>query len=359
MNIVALKKLWTLLLSLVLLLSCCACGPAPSQTEQPAPAPEAAEPVILKFGLTVAANQPYAVSMQQFADRVAELSEDRLQVEMFFDGSLGGDRELYESLQVNAVQLTAIGPASICNLIPEYALFDLPCVFETVDAAHGVQDGAAGQALLQAAEDSGVGLKALAYYDNGWYQISNNHAPLTRVEQLQGVDIRSMQSSLQMHSWECLGANPTVIAWNELYMSLQQGLVTAQETTVGSFYSAAFYDSQSYLTLSDRLFHVMVLFISEQCWDKLSPEQRDIISQAAAETAAAHRDFNQQQTAAMLDLLREEHGVQVDLLEEGQWQLMRELSQPVYEETRQYIANDSLYQLFLDAAAEANGDFPR
>lgn len=158
------------------------------------------DPQTFKFALTVASTHPYSIAAQDFAKIVEEKSGGNMKVELYYDGSLGGDNELMDAMQMNGVTFALMGPAGVQTLCPMYNFFDLPCLFETTDAAYAFQDSEAVSSLLQADELINNGVRGLGFYENGWYLISNNKSEITTIDQLSGMKMRSMTSDMAIKS---------------------------------------------------------------------------------------------------------------------------------------------------------------
>ncbi len=311
-------------------------------------------PQTFKFGLTVASTHPYAIASQNFAELVEEKSGGNMKVELYYDSSLGDDVALLESLQMNGVTFALMGPAGVQPLNPMYNFFDLPCLFESRDAAYAFQESEPVQTLLTSMTDSGI--IGLGFYENGFYSISNNAGPITKVEDLANLQMRSMTSDMAIKSWECLNVQPVPISFGELFLAMQQGVVDGQETTIGSFYTSKFYEVQKYLTNSNRVFHVMTFLMSNAAWEGLTEAQQNILLEAVAESKAAHKDYMTTYNEEALKDMQDNYGVTVSELEDGEFEKMREMSQPVYDMVEEY--DPELYAQLMEEAEAANAAYP-
>ena len=314
-------------------------------------------PQTFKFALTVAATHPYSIAAQNFASIVEEKSGGNMKVELYYDGSLGGDSELMDAMQMNGVTFTLMGPASVQTLCPMYNFFDLPCLFETREAVYAFQSSEAVQSLLAADELVSNGVRGLGFYENGWYLISNNKNAITEISQLKGMKMRSMTSDMAIKSWEALGVQPVTMAFGELFVALQNGTVDGQETTIGSFYSSQFYEVQKQLTQSNRIFHVMTFLTSEQAWQGLTEAQQAIIRAAVEESSISHKDYMTTFNEDAIKDMTENYGVTyTEALADGEWAKMKEMSASIYEIIQQI--DPALYTELLAAADAANEAFP-
>ena len=313
------------------------------------------DPQTFKFGLTVANTHPYAIASQNFAKLVEEKSGGNMKVELYYDSSLGDDAALLEAMQMNGVTFALMGPAGIQSLNQMYNFFDLPCLFDSRDAAYEFQDSEPVQKLLTSLSDNGI--RGLGFYENGFYAISNNEKDIKTVADLDNMKMRSMTSDMAIASWECLGVQPVPISFGELFLAMQQGVVDGQETTIGSFYSSKFYEVQKHLTMSNRVFHIMTFLMSNAAWEGLSEAQQNILMEAVAESKMAHKDYMTTYNEDALKDMQDNYGVVVtESLDEGEFAKMKEMSQSIYEMVKGY--DSALYDELMAAADAANAAHP-
>ena len=352
------KKLISLCLAMTMLLgSMVGCGKTPTSSSGNPSNSEGGglvTPQTFKFGLTVASTHPYSIAAQNFAELVEEKSGGNMTVDLYYDSSLGDDAALMESMQMNAVTFALVGPAGIAPMCPIYEFFDLPCLFATRDAAYAFQESEPVLELMDSL--SANGLRGLGFYENGYYAISNNAKEITTVDGLNNLKLRSMTSEMAIKSWECLNVQPVAMAFGELFMAMQTGTVDGQETTIGSFYTSKFYEVQKYLTLANRIYHTMTFLMSDAAWQGLTEAQQQILLEAVNESKMAHKDYMTTYNEDALQDMIENHGLVVSELSEGEFEKMREMSQPVYDLVESY--DPERYAALMEAAEAANTQFP-
>lgn len=365
------KKILSLCLALSLSLLCLAgCGggqnanggqnnnpatPGSNTSAQPSGGGEdLGSPQSFKFGLTVASTHPYSIAAQNFAKLVEEKSGGNMKVDLYYDSALGDDAALMESMQMNAVTFALVGPAGIAPMCPIYGFFDLPCLFATRDAAYAFQESDAVLDLL--ASLSTNGFRGLGFYENGYYSISNNKSEITTMDGLKNLKLRSMTSDMAIKSWECLNVQPVAMPFGELFMAMQTGTVDGQETTIGSFYTSKFYEVQKYLTMANRIYHTMTFLMSETAWQGLTQAQQDILMEAVSESKLAHKEYMTTYNEDAIKDMVDNHGLVVSELADGEFEKMREMSEPVYELVKGYDAER--YEALMAAAEAANAQYP-
>lgn len=146
------------------------------------------------------------------------------------------------------------------------------------------------------------------------------------------------------------------MAFGELFMAMQTGTVDGQETTIGSFYTSKFYEVQKYLTLANRIYHTMTFLMSDAAWQGLTEAQQQILLEAVNESKMAHKDYMTTYNEDALQDMIENHGLVVSELSEGEFEKMREMSQPVYDLVESY--DPERYAALMEAAEAANTQFP-
>jgi len=290
------KKMLSVLLVLVLVTALAACapaaqepGPAPAPTPAPTPAPapvvepEPKEPVEIAFAIRLAPENVEVMATEEFKRIVEERSEGRITVNIFSGGSLGGERENIEQIQLNEVQMSNIGDLLPTLLAPTYAAPTVPFIFPDIESVREFWNGEVGQRKKEVIEASDVTVVGLQR------RLPRNltaNRPIRTVEDLAGLKLRVPDIASWVRVWTKLGAIPTPIAWAEVYMSLQLGVVDAQENPYAEIVTAKFFEVQDYLMHTEHLTAANHWIASTEFMDGLSPEDRELIIQAAEEAIA-------------------------------------------------------------------------
>ncbi|MFW5749420.1 MAG: DctP family TRAP transporter solute-binding subunit, partial [Halanaerobium sp.] len=197
-------------------------------------------------------------------------------------------------------------------------------------------DGTVGQDLLDQLEDEDI--IGLAYWENGYRQLTNSKRAVESPEDVEGLKIRTMENPMHLAAWEEMGANPTPMAFGELFSAMQQGVVDGQENPWGTIYLQNFFEVQDYATDTGHVYSPFVLMISKQFYDKLPEDYQEIVKEAAVEAKDHNRETNREMNAEYLDDLKEE--MEVTELTAEQKAEFQEAVQPVYEEFEEEIGAD-------------------
>ncbi|MDR3230723.1 MAG: TRAP transporter substrate-binding protein, partial [Synergistaceae bacterium] len=216
----------------------------------------------LKIGATVQEDSASGISLiEYFKPWVEEKSGGRIKVEVYCNSVLGGDRQMYESLQVNTLEAN-FGPLSVlANFEPNFSIVDAPFLFKNKETAYAALDGAFGALLAENLPKSGM--RVLGYGENAFRNISNNVRPVKTLEDMKGLKIRVMEAPVYINTMKALGANGTPMAFNELYTALQQGTVDGQDNGVVLTYTSKVYEVLKYYTFTEHCYAANAYVFSE------------------------------------------------------------------------------------------------
>jgi tripartite ATP-independent transporter DctP family solute receptor len=291
----------------------------------------AQDKIVLKAGHVVDENHPYHHGLTKLSELLQARTNGKISIDVYHSSQLGGERALVESMQMGTVDMAATASAPVTSFLPEMTVYDLPFLFTTREHAYKVMDGPIGQEMLDKLKTKG--LIPLGYFENGFRQITNNVRPITKPEDLKNIKIRVMESKAPIATFRALGANPTPMAWGEVFTALQQNTIDAQENPLTVIYGQRVYEVQKYLSMTRHFYSPSVLMISQITMNRLSPEEQKIMLESAAEAITYERGISEQQDRDFLDLLKKT-GIQV--VEDLDYAPFVEATKPVYDEFKQY-----------------------
>lgn len=220
-------------------------------------------------------------AVTKFADLVKERSKGEIQIAIFANGVLGGEREMLEQVQNGALEITKASASPLETFSADYKVFNLPFVFR--DRAHffKVLEGPVGEAILASSRKSGF--IGLAYYDSGARSFYGKK-PINTPDDLKGAKIRVQQSPTTIKMIQALGGTPTPMAWGEVYSALQMGVVDMAENNVTALTNGRHGEVSKFYSDTEHQMVPDVLVISSTRWDSLKKPHQDIIKQAAIES---------------------------------------------------------------------------
>ncbi|MGO4886734.1 TRAP transporter substrate-binding protein [Anaerobacillus sp. MEB173] len=292
---------------------------------------------VMKFAVATPDERSLTKGLYKFAEIVEEKTEGSVKVEVYPNGVLGGDREVFEGLQLGSIEATTISTGPVAQFAPRFSVFDLPFLFPTAEVAYEVLDGPLGEELLGDLDSQGV--VGLNYWENGFRHLTNNVKEVKSIDDIKGLKIRTLENELHIDMWRELGANPTPMAFTELFAGLQQGVVDGQENPVGNVTTTNFYEVQKYITKTNHIYNASVFMISEGFWNSLTEEEQQMIKEAADEARDYQRELNQQEDIDAFEFLTEV-GMTITELSPEEMEKIVEKVQPIYEKYSSKIGEE-------------------
>ncbi len=279
-----------------------------------------------------------------FAEKVDELSGGKLKLQVYHNAVLGGDVELIESCQSGDIPFVVQNTAPEVSYMPRLCLFDLPCVFENMEQLHAVLDDTVFQHKINSIyQDAGFHLLDLA---DQHFRVMTCNVDLKSLDDFRGIKIRTMENSFHIDFWDALGANPTPLAFSELYVALEQHTVDAQENPYEVICSNAFYEVQDYVIQTNHLPHLLALVTNHHFYEKLSAEERAIVDRAASEASAIARAKAAERVSARMKEI-EDYGCKLVPVSEELHDEMKERASALYEKIRNVVSDDELFQAYV------------
>jgi tripartite ATP-independent transporter DctP family solute receptor len=222
----------------------------------------------------------FHVGMEAFKEKVEELSDGNIIVEVHGNGTLGGnENELVEKIATGTVDIAVAAPNFIASIVPEADLFSIPYLYEDGEHWEKVVTGEVGDSIANKILD-GSDFKVMSYWQCGTRQYFGTK-PVTNMDDLKGVKIRVHNSETIQSVWSTLGAQPTTLAYNELYSGLQNNVIDAAENDLGNILLQKFYEAGKYISLTEHDIATRFFVISESKYNNLTDEQKSWIDEAA------------------------------------------------------------------------------
>jgi len=269
---------------------------------------QAADPILIGIGYPTPLVGPHGAGAKGFEEELNRLAPGRFKVQHFPGGSLGGEREMVESLQLGTLQMAITGTAIIGNFVPEMMAMDIPFLFRDSAHARNTLDGQIGKDLLNKFNQKN--LVGLTFGEIGFRHITDNKKAIKSADDLRGLKIRTMENPVHLAAFRALGAQPTPMAWTEVMTALQQGTIDGQENPISIIVSTKLWQTQKYMTLSRHVFTPIAFTMSGAFFTKLSPSDQDIVRKAAINGRTTNRQYIDQVEKSGLDEIRK-NGMQI------------------------------------------------
>ena len=264
----------------------------------------------LTLGHGAAAGNPRSVAAQKFADLVAQKSQGRIKVNVAGSEQLGNDVAMLTSLRTGALDITANSQGPAAGLVPEIAALGLPFLFQDSAQAFAVLDGPIGQDLSTKFE--AVGIRTLGWWDNGIRDITNSKRAVQMPGDLKGLKIRTPADPMTIDIFKALGAATQQIAFSELYVALQQGVVDGQENPLANIASSKLYEVNPYLSLSRHKWESTPFLMSEIAWGGMDEDGHKVIQAAAKEAGDLQHRLMEDGSADLLKRFKAMQNVKVN-----------------------------------------------
>ena len=282
----------------------------------------------LKIATQNPKGHPIVSGMEKFAELVTAKSAGKIKVNQFPGGVLGGDAANVSAVQGGTLEMAIMNSGILASQVKEFAVFDFPFMFASSQEADTVVDGPFGKMMHAKLADKGI--IGLAYFELGFRQITNSRRALTKVEDIAGLKLRVIPNAINVDWVTALGANPTPMAFPEVYAGLEQKAIDGQENPFTVINANKFYEVQKFLAITNHQYNPQSVLISKKVWDTLSNEEKKILTDAAEEASRYQRQVAREQSGTALDNLKKS-GMTVTEFSAAETAKFRDKMRPVVE----------------------------
>jgi tripartite ATP-independent transporter DctP family solute receptor len=233
----------------------------------------------IKFGHVGEPGSLFDQSAQEFAKRANAKLGDKAKVVVYGSSQLGGDGELMKKLKLGTVDL-ALPSTVMSSQVAAFGLFEMPYLVK--DRAHmaKIRDQVVNPTLVPIAEKAGY--RILATWENGFRQITNSKHPIKVPADLQGIKLRVPGGSWRVKMFKAYGANPSPLAFSEVFVALQTGVMDGEENPLAQIYPARFYEVQKYLSMTGHVY-TPAYVTAGASWARLPADVQKILQDTAVE----------------------------------------------------------------------------
>ena len=299
----------------------------------------------IKLSYVTAQDSPYGVGVAKFAELAAQTSGGTIKVKGYSDGQLGAEVQSISAAQGGVLEMSLVSTAAASGNVKEFALFDLPFLFGDEREAYAVLDGAVGTKLLDKLGDRG--LVGLCYWEVGFRHITNSRRPVTRLEDIKGLKLRTIQNPVFVDVFNGLGANATPMAFTEVYTALESKALDGQETPYNIIYTSRFFEVQKYLSATKHIYGPGVVLVGRKFWDTLSGDERKILQDSCTEAREVERKASHDLDARVLAEMKTK-GMQVNDIAPAERARMRDAMKPVIDKYTAVIGPDLVKQAYAE-----------
>ena len=272
------------------------------------------------------------LAFEKFGELVAEKSGGKIRVLLFPNAILGSDRSMIESAQKGELEMAVSSTPNMANFSSAFMVFDLPYITSAKHQKNlytAIDHGELGRYFQKVFH--GIGLEPIMYCEYGYRDLMSVNRPLRSIDDLAGMKVRTTSSPVEVEVAKALGMKPSPIAWGETYTALEQGTVDSEGNTFSFLYGAGHHTILKYGMTSNHNYCMQIMSANRAWWERLNPQARQIIREAAAEALAYQRTVLAPQSEERSRRQMEEAGVLVVDLTEAQLNALREKTRPVWD----------------------------
>ena len=295
----------------------------------------AAQERTFKFALQNPKGHPLEMGAVKFAELVAAKSGGKMKVNVFAGGALGGDAANVSALQGGTIEFVQLNSGILASQVKDFEVYDFPFMFANAQEADAVVDGPFGQKLHAKLQDKAI--VGLAYWELGFRNITNSKRPIHKVDDLEGLKLRVIPNAINVDWVKAVGANPTPMAFPEVYAGLESKAIDGQENPLNVILANKFAEVQKFLVLSNHQYNPQSVIFSKKVWDTLSAAEKKILQDAAVEAGAFQRKTSRDAAAGQLDALKKA-GMTVTELPPAEMTKLRDKMKPVIDKHGAAIA---------------------
>lgn len=296
-----------------------------------------AQEIVFRAGHTNVTGSIQDMGMQRLRDLLEEKTGGRATIEIFPNGQIGDEAQLVEGVLLGTVPMAMTSNALLSNVVTDLRVLDMPFMFESIDALSEALDGPARELMREAAEASGY--KLIGTYSSGIRHMMTSK-PIGTIDDLANLKIRTMQQPMHVEAFRAYGANPTPMAYSELYGALQSGVVDGAEGATSDYINQRFYEVADHFSLVGWINMTAHIFMSKATFDGLPADVQTALLEAGEESAQWQRRYVVEQEQPLLEELRA-RGVNIV---EPDTAPFREASLPLYERFLQTPSQRTLFE---------------
>ncbi len=305
----------------------------------------------IKISNGVNEDHPVGAGVKKMQEILTARSGGKLKMNAFWGGSAGGDLQATQALRAGTQEMVVTSSSPLVGIVKELGVFDLPFLFANEKEVDAVLDGNAGAYFNQKLEAAGV--VNLAYWENGFRNLTNSKRAVNKVEDFDGVKVRVMQNNIFLDTFKTLGTNAVPMAFGEVFTALETKTIDGQENPFVTINTSKFYEVQKYLSVTRHAYTPFLVLYSKKMWDTLSKDEQAALREAAIEGQKVQRaTIRASDGKALADLKAK--GMQVNEITSAEQRRMFEKVKPVYDKNAATIGADAI-NVVVDALKKARG----
>ncbi|MDI3480405.1 MAG: TRAP-type transport system periplasmic protein [Tepidanaerobacteraceae bacterium] len=311
-----------------------------SESSQEQASDNSQDKIIIKLGDALSENHPHTQSYYFFAKRMAELTNGKVEVQVFPNSQLGNQRDMVEGLQMGTLQMCKSMMTVLASFLPEVQVFDLPYIFRDRDHFYKVLDGPVGQSFLHDKLPK-IGVVGVALFDAGVRSVYNSKHPIKTLDDMKGLKLRVPESPIYIDMMAAFGATGTPMAASEMYTALQTHVIDGAENAPIFYNDQKHYEVSKYFSYTNHIMTPDVLMISKKFYDTLPKDIQEAVLKAGLETQQYERKLWQDLENKTLEDLKTK-GVEFNEVDTAPF---KEAAQKVWGKYQDKLGKDLIQQI--------------
>ena len=287
------------------------------------------ERIVIRFSHVVGENTPKGLASRYFAEQVKERTNGYVEVQVFPNSKLYRDGEELDALLKGDIQMIAPATSKVTSLVPEWQVIDLPFAFQNVEEVQQYLHSPAGIVLEKKLEEQG--LYPMAFWDNGFKQLTNTERPIKYLEDFEGLKFRVMSSEVLEDQFTLLDATAEVETFDQVFRNLDNKKLNAQENTFSNIVNKNLHGLQDYLTVSNHGYLGYLVLINADFWYELSDEIQVIILDVIEEVNEWEMKMAKEVNEENYHILKNCNCIEMYELSKKEQQSWEEALLPVYD----------------------------
>jgi tripartite ATP-independent transporter DctP family solute receptor len=290
----------------------------------------AQQKVVLKASDVHPEGYPTVAAVEDMGKKLSKATNGKLSVAMYPSMQLGGEKEAIEQAQVGAIAFARVSVGALGPVVDDLNVFNLPYVFRNTAHAQKVMDGEIGKELLDKVTNSGKGIVGLCWMDAGARSFYDTKHPIKTMADLRGLKVRVMGNPMFVEMANSMGANGIAMGYDQVFTSLQTGVIDGAENNPPSFVFDNHYQVAKYYTIDEHLIVPEMLVMSKKIYDSLSKDEQALIMKYAREAQMEERKLWEQYEKQAMDKAKAS-GVQIIHMSDADKKKMQEAVKPVWD----------------------------
>lgn len=337
-------------ISILLTMGLCAgllagCGAKSAATSEEA---TAENPMVMTLSHGLSETHTVHIAMEEFAEKVEERTDGRIKVEIFPNAQLGSETESMEQLTAGVIAMTKVAAPILATYEEGYNAFGLPYIFDDTEDFYHVMDSDEMHEFFLSTEDEGF--VTLTYYTSGARSFYTKDKAIRTPEDLKGLKIRVQDMESQTDMLDVMGGTPVAMSYGDVYTSLQTGIIDGTENNETALTTGKHGEVCKVYSVDQHAMIPDVLIMSEKVWKQISPEDQEIILEAAHNSTEAHKVM--WDTAIEEAVKEAQETMGVEFVYDVDKEAFREATQPMIEAYEEQYPGVKTLMDTIEAARE-------